>query len=166
MREWKSWDWAAYCSLVVVAIVEAAEATLHNAPTIAKNMPEFLKSEFWAFVPLALVMFATMILVARAFGWIGTNPKKRVWEFQQILQRTYENETIQLDGREFVDCVFDNITFRYQGTAPFKFTNVRFVKDTKFYVASSNPIIKPLISFYGTVGPLAKFGGATWNPDE
>jgi hypothetical protein len=34
----------------------------------------------------------------------------------------FKNETVLLDGFEFIECTFDNVTFKYQGTKPFRFT--------------------------------------------
>lgn len=34
----------------------------------------------------------------------------------------FKNETVLIDGLEFIDCSFENVTFKYQGTRPFRFT--------------------------------------------
>ncbi len=71
MRDWKFWDWVAYAGLFIAAIILALDAALQAAPHLAKRMPDFLKSEIWVFLPLVLVICATVILISRTFGWVG-----------------------------------------------------------------------------------------------
>lgn len=65
MREWSFWEWMAYAALALAAIIQAAEGGLKEAPQLAAKMPEILPSEISAFVPLALVVLATLILLVR-----------------------------------------------------------------------------------------------------
>jgi hypothetical protein len=41
---------------------------------------------------------------------------------QQWFRVYFQNETVLLDGYEFIECTFENVTFEYQGTKPFRFT--------------------------------------------
>lgn len=34
----------------------------------------------------------------------------------------FKNEAVLIDGFEFIECSFENVTFKYQGTRPFRFT--------------------------------------------
>jgi hypothetical protein len=54
--------------------------------------------------------------------------------------KTYKDETVQIDGNNFIDCTFDNVTFRFDGEAPFSFTNDHFTG--KFSLTSNNPVVK------------------------
>jgi hypothetical protein len=54
--------------------------------------------------------------------------------------KTYKNETVQIDGNNFIECTFDNVTFRFDGEAPFRFTNDHFTG--KFSLTSNNPVVK------------------------
>ncbi len=68
----RTWDQqATYWSLVIAAVIIAAEATLHTTPNLMAEIPIFLKSELWAYVPLALVVIAAFLMTARTYGWIG-----------------------------------------------------------------------------------------------
>jgi|SRR5215472_16010416 len=57
---------------------------------------------------------------------------------------TYKDQTVQIDGNNFIDCTFDNVTFRFDGEAPFRFTNSHF--GGKFSVTSNNPVVKATIA--------------------
>jgi hypothetical protein len=44
------------------------------------------------------------------------NPK---WE--TVARRTFRNESVDLDGKRFWDCTFNNVTLRFHGTGPVEF---------------------------------------------
>jgi hypothetical protein len=62
-------------------------------------------------------------------------PLKEIWG------KTFANETVQIDGSAFIDGTFDNVTFRFDGKAPFRFTTGRFPAHSKFSVTSNNPVV-------------------------
>jgi hypothetical protein len=62
--------------------------------------------------------------------------------------KTYKDETVQIDGNHFVDCTFDNVTFRFDGQAPFRFTNDHF--QGAFRLTSNNPVVKSTMILVGT----------------
>ena len=35
----------------------------------------------------------------------------------QVQTKTFRNETVQIDGNQFIDCTFDNVAFKFDGTA-------------------------------------------------
>jgi len=70
MRYWSFWEWLAYTCLLVGAIILAADTGLKVAPELAHRAP-WIESFLWSFAPLVLVSIATLILVERAFGWVG-----------------------------------------------------------------------------------------------
>jgi hypothetical protein len=52
---------------------------------------------------------------------------------------TYSHETVLLDGKEFINCHFDNVLFQWNATAPTRLTDVTITgPETKFI---SNNII-------------------------
>jgi len=61
--------------------------------------------------------------------------------------KTYKDETVQIDGNSFIDCTFDNVTFRFDGEAPFRFTNDHF--QGKFSLTSNNPVVKATMELLG-----------------
>src|ERR1051325_4888085 len=65
MHGWKFWDWVAYAGLFIAAIVLAADAAVKSSPTLAPAMPDWVKSEVWAFVPLLLLLLSSAILLTK-----------------------------------------------------------------------------------------------------
>jgi hypothetical protein len=39
---------------------------------------------------------------------------------EKRFRKAYKNETVLLDGLEFIECTFENVTFKYQGTKPYR----------------------------------------------
>jgi hypothetical protein len=58
-------------------------------------------------------------------------------------------KTVQLDGNAFTDCTFDNVTLKFDGQAPFRFTNDHFENRSKFQITSNNPVIKSTLELIG-----------------
>jgi hypothetical protein len=42
---------------------------------------------------------------------------------KSIVNKHFKNETVELDGKSFHDCIFEKVTFVYQGTMPAQFVN-------------------------------------------
>jgi hypothetical protein len=75
--------------------------------------------------------------------------------------KTYKDETVQIDGNNFIDCTFDNVTFRFDGEAPFRFTNDHF--KGKFGLTSNNPAVKATMEL---LGAFIKLENAAQNPSK
>ena len=65
--------------------------------------------------------------------------------FKQIRQTTFKDQTVSLDGNEYVDCTFINVTFKFDGQAPFQLTNDHFENHSKFGISSDDPAVKATI---------------------
>jgi hypothetical protein len=70
------------------------------------------------------------------------------YPFKEYRGMTYKDEVVQIDGNNFIDCTFDNVTLRFEGEAPFRFTNDHF-RD-KFSFTSNNPVVKSTIALLST----------------
>jgi hypothetical protein len=95
-------------------------------------------------------------LIAGRMGLVGQPPNtvslanfRADFPLRQIQTKTFRNETVQIDGNEFIDCTFDNVTFQFDGTAPFRFTNDHFQGHSKYSITSNNPVIKSTIELMG-----------------
>jgi hypothetical protein len=62
------------------------------------------------------------------------------YPFKEFRGKTYKDETVQIDGNDFIDCTFDNVILRFDGQAPFRFTNDHFTG--KFELATNNAVVK------------------------
>jgi hypothetical protein len=66
----------------------------------------------------------------------------------------YKNQTVRLDGNEYINCTFDNVVFQFDGQAPFKFTQDHFAPGSKVSIASTNPAIKAVIDLVSEISKL------------
>ena len=77
MREWGFWDWCGFTVLWIAVAGSAIDQALKLMPELASRIePASARSRAWlrstlAFAPLGLLLFATVILAARAIGLIG-----------------------------------------------------------------------------------------------
>lgn len=87
--------------------------------------------------------------LAAFFGFIGkgdvqiaggpvTKPVNWDAPLKRVYRQTFKNQTIELDGREFVESTFEHVTFAYNGTAP---TRLIDNKSTDHRLQSSNPVV-------------------------
>ena len=117
---------------------------------------------------LALAGLATVGIILTAFGlyrsyWGGF--KNTVDARHPIVDRVFRNEAVEIDGKAFHRCTFENVTFLYAAHRPVPFQNCNFVgkriiKATTPEVTATvlvlrglgvNPIDAPL---YSNDGPL------------
>lgn len=76
MRDWGFWDWLAYITLGLAALIEAGNTGLRSAPDLAEALPHIFKAEWLGFLPLGLFLAATIILLLRATGIIRNKKRK------------------------------------------------------------------------------------------
>lgn len=93
MRDWKFWDWFAYAGLLVAAIFIAAKEQAWKVPSM-----NWLSEPIWSVVPLILTVGASLLLGARALGWIG--PKQ--------ISHGLEQKTPNESGNELKKRAFRN----------------------------------------------------------
>jgi hypothetical protein len=75
MRDWGFWDWVAYATLFIAALIIAAETGVRLAPELQEYFG-FMRSAAWGFAPLILVVAGTVILISRSFGWVGSSKRR------------------------------------------------------------------------------------------
>jgi hypothetical protein len=46
-------------------------------------------------------------------------------QLKNVFRVHFKNETVLLDGCDFIECTFDNVTFKYDGTKPYRLTNAK-----------------------------------------
>ena len=97
MREWKFWDWVAYACLLVSAILVVAKEPAEKVPVM-----HWLSDPIWSFIPLILVILASLLLGARALGWIGgktvyDSEEKRL--FQEKLKIQAHQNRLAMTGQ-------------------------------------------------------------------
>jgi hypothetical protein len=129
-------------------------------------MPTITRTNLlWGLVcALALVVG----LIAGRMGLVGQSPNtlstanfRADFPLHQIREKTFKNETVELDGNSYVNCTFDTVTFKFEGQAPFGFVNSHFENLSKLQVVSNNPIIKSTLELVGALISLGKAGSET-----
>lgn len=80
-------------------------------------------------VAVALAVSIAMVLSGlgvRAWRRSASGLRQSTAEWDEPLEKrfrvNFQNETVLIDGYEFIECTFENVTFQYQGTKPFRFT--------------------------------------------
>jgi uncharacterized membrane protein (Fun14 family) len=66
---------------------------------------------YWPVAMLAVGVVLIVLFLLQAFGVIGGSSKT----LERITQRVFDNETVEVDNRNFEDCTFNNVIFRYRG---------------------------------------------------
>lgn len=63
--------------------------------------------------------------------------------FRSIINKHFKNETVELDGKSFHDCAFENVTFVYHGTRQTQFINCSRPNHGCGYIfQSDNPVVQ------------------------
>lgn len=84
--------------------------------------------------------------------------------------RSFRNEEVPLDGRKYVNCTFENVTFVFEGQGAFGFDNSRFVRLLSPQLRTRNQIIGAtvqllqMIQSAGGPGKSLQVGGGPTNP--
>jgi hypothetical protein len=58
-----------------------------------------------------------------------------------IINKTYKSETVELDGKEFQRCEFQDVTFLWNGTKPPRFVDCRMTGRPEVSFSSHNPLV-------------------------
>jgi hypothetical protein len=132
MSSWTFWNWLAYSGLFVSAIVIAVREKGKDM-TSPTWFPKFVTRINWSYVPLLLILLSTGIFLSQELGWVGSTTKVEnqtkyikwpdPYNPVPVINKTFTNEQVILDGHSYQHCTFTNVTFVYNGTTPFQFSN-------------------------------------------
>jgi hypothetical protein len=106
MKEWSFWDCMAYAGLALAVVIEAAEAGLKNAPQVAAKIPDIFPSVIAPFIPLGLVVVATLILLLR-YGphrRPPDNPHPRLETYIRLQFHHGAQEPDRIDSKNIFRC--------------------------------------------------------------
>ena len=109
----------------IVAGLVAAAGTAFNLWLQKQTVPDWLLVSSWvACVGLAglIAWWPRWKAAWSAFWHVGTVPMRPASE--QIYKRTYRNEVVDIDGKTFSECTFENATLRFNGTGYADFINM------------------------------------------
>lgn len=130
-----------------------AMLTYHNSPGktgFFTVWPRVIK-----IIRIGLPCLIGIIFLFFYFRPVGVSPDQfeilkkswAVYKYENVLGQHYKDETVKLDGKEFQFCVFDNVEFVYNGTAPFKIMlGNTMVHRQSIRIMSENPIVVQALS--------------------
>jgi hypothetical protein len=156
MKLWGFWDWLGYAALAITTLFNVAVEGFKRMPT----PPPFIAEAWVAWLPLVLLIIATVILVYRAS--VGTTPGKSS-DFPTfpdpytppiVSEKRYMNEVVDLDGYSYVRCTFENCTYKFNGTTPVQINGCTF--KGKIKLASNNPSVETAWALAVGIGLDAK----------
>jgi len=114
-------------------------------------------------------VFVWGFLVAGLFAYITDITYHSIW-FQnlywdrplvQVWQKEFKNQTVPLDGLEYVECIFENVTFEYEGKGPTRFTNSKIIgQQTRIH--THNPVVAQTMTLVTGLGGM----GIAVKPDQ
>lgn len=133
--------------IAVTAVVEAGQQALKDAPALAALVPKVFRGNFWNYVPLVFLIAAGVIwlfgrLVPSARTTESVSDLRKAWRnprLELVSGQTYINKTIEVDGKSFRDCIFENVTFMFHGTAPVDFVDTNRITGG-FSIDTDHPV--------------------------
>ena len=63
------------------------------------------------------------------------------YPYREVVDRSFSNESVLLDGHNFVHCKFTNVKLIYEGTEPFRIEGSTFVSSGADILGTDNPIV-------------------------
>jgi hypothetical protein len=128
---------------VVATIVQQRQGNAHLAEQNRimreqSGLAEQARSEFVPYKPprWPLIVMAVMVILcwgAAVYGYLHSrNVAVPVanWDsypLKRVEHRHFQNETVALDGNEYIDVTFENVSFMYHGKAPTRLNGIGFV---------------------------------------
>jgi hypothetical protein len=121
--------------------------TLHH-PRLA-----ILSYVFGAGCVMASIVLATVFLDPTILSARSNNPDWSTYQYMDVWNQHFANETVRLDGKMFHNCSFSAVTFEYDGTAPFQFDpplpDIRNSKTGR----TDNSIVKMTFNLFHFINP-------------
>ena len=95
------------------------------------------------YIVMGIFLLLTWGAVVFNYYSFGTAPLDLMhpWEnetLKQISNRTFQGQTVVLDGYEYINCTFDDVTFVYNGTAPTRMTQSKIIHQVQGIFAALN----------------------------
>jgi len=120
------------------------QQVFNRSPTMAPRWKLFI----------ALSLFALSFLCSALALYLAMHQQPYFSDAitETIEGRSYVNEEVVLDGRKYVDCTFENVSFRYNGKASFQFMH-NIVRGT-YRISSGNPAVGVTVGLLKGMGML------------
>ncbi|WP_159728995.1 hypothetical protein [Methylosinus sp. Ce-a6] len=140
MKGWGAWDWLAFSSIWVAAIVLAADAAIKGTASLGSSIGSLLNFKLWSYIPLICLTLGTTIYLLREFDVLGgaqaeakiSSSWPEPYFPTQIVGKVFRNREVLLDGFSYTDCQFENVTFKYNGTTAVQLSHSKISGPTWF----------------------------------
>jgi hypothetical protein len=129
-----------------------------GAPAITILSGLFTKARHLPVDWIGLGILLFLVLLATFVVWLMIPPKKQkddttiVREFLRLSfsdlvqerNKTFVNQTVEMDGKAFINCVFDHTTLKYEGKASFSLVGCTFAAHANRFSSGDQSIIGSL----------------------
>lgn len=76
------------------------------------------------------------------------------YQLKPVANQRYVRENVLLDGKNYIDCDFEQVTFWYDGTAPFALTDCRLDEQSRRALHTRSPALTQWMAIANTFGLL------------
>lgn len=85
--------------------------------------------------------------------------RNKIFGLEQVINQTFKNKTITLDGKQYIDCIFDNCTFRWNGE---NYSLRNFKRIGTLGIESQNPTVYNTVDLLKALNFLEKEFSNSW----
>jgi len=135
---------SAYDRIIAALVLLFTALTYYATLPPAPPPPGAILVTPWWVDALLLVGAMLWITMLARIIWFSGGTYDSVARKKQISGVIYKNQDIHIDGYEFVECTFENVTLWFEGKAPYSFINIKTAGVIQF--SSKNPIIADTIA--------------------
>jgi hypothetical protein len=141
MKDWDIWAWIAYGTIATAAICLAVDSAIKMSPALLPKFSWLLENSIWGFVPFILVIVGTILFISNQLGVLSFRTNIENSGFEKwpepynppiISGQRFSNQEVVLDNFLYVNCVFENVTFKYNGTTAVQMRDNRVVGRVNF----------------------------------
>jgi hypothetical protein len=117
------------------------------------------KPPYWPLI--AMMLMVILCWGAAVYDYTARNGDVANWDtshLKRIEHQYYKNQTVTLDGKEFIDTTFDNVTFMYHGKEPTKLNGIHIVVkpgEIAGTLGSDNPVINETLNIVTAINQAA-----------
>lgn len=113
-----------YIALLTTAGLYVAYVSSPATATISISTIMTMQHLGWTMIAVGIVLTAINTVLKRASRNNYQSPLElfngvlrwREGRLKQVANQTFKNQEVRVDGIEFIDCIFDGVTFVYEGT--------------------------------------------------